>query len=88
MRDWWQPTKENFFGLLSKNQIADALNEAGAAGASGDIDKMKKCDAAAVAESRMAENRWVPVWMQGTQPQEPVNPDALDTDNNHTANAA
>lgn len=88
MRDWWQPTKENFFGLLSKNQIADALNEAGAAGAAGEIDKMKKGDAAAVAESRMAENRWVPVWMQGTQPQEPVNPDALDDDNNHTANAA
>ena len=65
-----------------------AFLAAGAAGAAGEIDKMKKGDAAAVAESRMAENRWVPVWMQGTQPQEPVNPDALDDDNNHTANAA
>ena len=88
MRDWWQPTKDNFFGLLSKTQIADALNDAGATGAAGDIDKMKKGDAAAVAESRMADNRWVPVWMQGAQPQEPVNSDVLDSDNNHTAHAA
>lgn len=88
MRDWWQPTKDNFFGLLSKTQIADALNDAGVTGAAGDIDKMKKGDAAAVAESRMADNRWVPVWMQGAQPQEPVNSDVLDSDNNHTAHAA
>jgi ParB family chromosome partitioning protein len=88
MRDWWQPTKDNFFGLLSKTQIADALNDAGATSAAGDIDKMKKGDAAAVAENRMADNRWVPVWMQGPQPQEPENPDALDTENNHTAHAA
>lgn len=88
MRDWWQPTKDNFFGLLSKTQIADALNDAGVTGAAGDIDKMKKGDAAAVAESRMADNRWVPVWMQGAQPQASVNSDALDTENNHTAHAA
>ncbi|OVZ88309.1 hypothetical protein CBW54_09675 [Yersinia kristensenii] len=84
MRDWWQPTKENFFGLLSKSQIADALNEAGATGAAGDIDKMKKGDAASVAESRMADNCWVPVWMQG----EPQVLTASAVDDNPVENAA
>lgn len=29
MRDWWQPTKANFFGHLKKPQIIAALNDAG-----------------------------------------------------------
>ncbi|PSF85230.1 chromosome partitioning protein ParB, partial [Escherichia coli] len=33
MRDWWQPTKANFFGHLKKPQIIAALNEAGLSGA-------------------------------------------------------
>ncbi|STK05645.1 ParB-like nuclease [Escherichia coli] len=33
MRDWWQPTKANFFGHLKKPQIIDALNDAGLSGA-------------------------------------------------------
>ena len=32
MRDWWQPTKANFFGHLKKPQIIAALNEAGLSG--------------------------------------------------------
>ncbi|PZV28293.1 chromosome partitioning protein ParB, partial [Escherichia coli] len=45
MRDWWQPTKANFFGHLKKPQIIDALNEAGLSGAARDAEKMKKGDA-------------------------------------------
>ncbi|EJV8151768.1 ParB N-terminal domain-containing protein [Salmonella enterica] len=63
MRDWWQPTKANFFDHLKKPQIIDALNEAGQTGAARDADKMKKGDAAELAEIKMANNRWVPVWM-------------------------
>lgn len=33
LRDWWQPTADNFLGLLSKNQIVAALNDAGLTGA-------------------------------------------------------
>ncbi|ELD4018318.1 ParB/RepB/Spo0J family partition protein [Salmonella enterica] len=64
MRDWWQPTKENFFGSLKKPQIIAALNEAGLTGAARDAEKMKKGDAAELAEDKMRDNRWVPVWMR------------------------
>ncbi|MCM4952328.1 ParB/RepB/Spo0J family partition protein, partial [Escherichia coli] len=50
MRDWWQPTKANFFGHLKKQQIIAALNEAGLSGAARDAEKMKKGDAAEHAE--------------------------------------
>ncbi|EKK5404935.1 hypothetical protein PN685_004259 [Salmonella enterica] len=49
--------------LMKKPQVIDALNEAGQTGAARDADKMKKGDAAEQAEIKMANNRWVPVWM-------------------------
>ncbi|EEX1272916.1 ParB/RepB/Spo0J family partition protein [Escherichia coli] len=59
MRDWWQPTKANFF----------ALNDAGLSGAARDAEKMKKGDAAEHAEFHMKDNRWVPGWMCAPRPQ-------------------
>ncbi|MCK2180850.1 ParB N-terminal domain-containing protein [Hafnia paralvei] len=72
MRDWWQPTKANFFEHLKKPQIIDALNEAGQTGAARDADKMKKGDAAELAENKMEGNRWVPVWMCAPDAQKTV----------------
>ncbi|EFA7860044.1 phosphopantetheine--protein transferase, partial [Escherichia coli] len=69
MRDWWQPTKANFFGHLKKPQIIDALNDAGLSGAARDAEKMKKGDAAEHAEFYMKDNRWVPGWMCSPRPQ-------------------
>ncbi|HCQ0208986.1 TPA: ParB/RepB/Spo0J family partition protein [Escherichia coli] len=69
MRDWWQPTKANFFGHLKKPQIIAALNEAGLSGAARDAEKMKKGDAAEHAEHHMKGNRWVPGWMCAPHPQ-------------------
>ncbi|MBZ8484988.1 ParB/RepB/Spo0J family partition protein [Escherichia coli] len=69
MRDWWQPTKANFFGHLKKPQIIAALNEAGLSGAARDAEKMKKGDAAEHAEFHMKDNRWVPGWMCAPYPQ-------------------
>ncbi|HDY1256787.1 TPA: ParB/RepB/Spo0J family partition protein [Escherichia coli] len=69
MRDWWQPTKANFFGHLKKLQIIAALNEAGLSGAARDAEKMKKGDAAEHAEFHMKDNRWVPGWMGSPRPQ-------------------
>ncbi|EPB3307077.1 ParB/RepB/Spo0J family partition protein [Escherichia coli] len=69
MRDWWQPTKANFFGHLKKPQIMAALNEAGLSGAARDAEKMKKGDAAEHAEFHMKDNRWVPGWMCAPRPQ-------------------
>lgn len=80
MRDWWQPTKANFFGHLKKSQIIVALNEAGLSGAARDAEKMKKGDAAEHAEFHMKDNRWVPGWMCAPRPQM----DATE----HTANLA
>ncbi|EBT2496092.1 ParB/RepB/Spo0J family partition protein [Salmonella enterica] len=69
MRDWWQPTKANFFGHLKKPQIIAALNDAGLSGAARDAEKMKKDDAAEHAEFHMKDNRWVPGWMCAPRPQ-------------------
>ncbi|ENG7434497.1 ParB/RepB/Spo0J family partition protein [Escherichia coli] len=69
MRDWWQPTKANFFGHLKKPQIIAALNEAGLSGAARDAEKMKRGDAAEHAEFHMKDNRWVPGWMCAPRPQ-------------------
>ncbi|EEX0749722.1 ParB/RepB/Spo0J family partition protein [Escherichia coli] len=69
MRDWWQPTKANFFGHLKKPQIIAALNDAGLSGAARDAEKMKKGDAAEHAEHHMKDNRWVPGWMCAPRPQ-------------------
>ena len=72
MRDWWQPTKANFFDHLKKPQIVNVLNEAGQTGAARDADKMKKGDVAELAEIKMANNRWVPVWMCSPDAQKTV----------------
>ncbi|WP_149476873.1 ParB/RepB/Spo0J family partition protein [Escherichia albertii] len=69
MRDWWQPTKANFFGHLKKPQIIAVLNDAGLSGAARDAEKMKKGDAAEHAEHHMKDNRWVPGWMCAPRPQ-------------------
>ncbi|EBC2121765.1 ParB/RepB/Spo0J family partition protein [Salmonella enterica] len=63
LRDWWQPTKADFFTGLRKPQIIAALNEAGLTGAARDAEKMKKGDAAELAEDKIRDTRWVPVWM-------------------------
>lgn len=65
LRDWWQPTKENYFGSLKHPQIVASLKEAGLTGAAGDAEKMKKGDAAAHAEHFMQHTRWVPAWLKG-----------------------
>lgn len=87
LRDWWQPTKANFFDHLKKPQIIAALNEAGQTGAARDADKMKKGDAAELAENKMEGNRWVPVWMCAPDAQNAVS-DAQNDVDTHIANAA
>ncbi|ECC3917789.1 chromosome partitioning protein ParB, partial [Salmonella enterica subsp. diarizonae] len=55
-----------------------ALNEAGLTGAARDAEKLKKGDAAELAEDKMRENRWVPVWMRAPDAQKGSS-DAPDT---------
>jgi ParB family chromosome partitioning protein len=40
--EWWQPTAENYFSKISKDQIADAVQESGFAERSRDVLKLKK----------------------------------------------
>ncbi|EIC8563931.1 ParB/RepB/Spo0J family partition protein [Escherichia coli] len=88
LRDWWQPTAENFLGLLSKNQIVEALKDAGLSGAASDAGNMKKGDAASHAEQWLSGTRWVPAWMRSLDAQPDVaEGEATDSDD-HTAHAA
>ncbi|EPZ8357702.1 ParB/RepB/Spo0J family partition protein [Enterobacter hormaechei] len=85
LRDWWQPTKENYFGSLKHSQIVTSLKDAGLTGAAADAEKMKKGDAAVHAEFFMKQNRWVPAWLQSPQPDAK---DSTDTDTDNAAIAA
>ncbi|MBF7982077.1 MULTISPECIES: ParB/RepB/Spo0J family partition protein [Rahnella] len=60
LRDWWLPTKANFFGRIGKEQISDSLSQAGLEGASRDALKMKKAEAAGLAEDKIVLTSWVP----------------------------
>lgn len=88
MRDWWTPTADNFLSMLSKQQIVNALNEAGRTGAAADAGKMKKKDAAEHAEHALAETRWVPEWMLPPATVKPVITDDVADADDHTAHAA
>ena len=90
LRDWWQPTKENYFSGLKHPQIVASLKEAGLTGAAGDAEKMKKGDAAAHAEHFMQHTRWVPAWLKGPEPVAESGADDAnsDTDTTDTAQAA
>lgn len=59
-RQWWQPTKANFFGRISKDQISDCLVDAGAADKALEAAKMKKGDAAGLAENTLKDTHWLP----------------------------
>ncbi|ELU8076065.1 ParB/RepB/Spo0J family partition protein [Salmonella enterica] len=88
LRDWWQPTKENYFGSLKHPQIVAALKEAGLTGAASDAGKMKKGDAAGHAEHFMKGNRWVPAWLKGPDPVAETVAEDTGNDTTNTAHAA
>ncbi|EFR4410603.1 chromosome partitioning protein ParB, partial [Salmonella enterica] len=73
LHEWWQPTKNNFFDYLKKPQIVQILSENGLTGAASDALKMKKSDAADLAETMMARHcpQWVPVWMRAPDAKTP-----------------
>ena len=81
LRDWWLPTKANFFGRISKEQISDSLSQAGLDGAARDALKMKKAEAAELAEDKITLTSWVPECLMAVCEQPDV---GTDTDT-HTA---
>ncbi|ENQ2845877.1 hypothetical protein B8017_10430 [Klebsiella pneumoniae] len=88
LRNWWQPTADNFLGLLSKNQIVAALKDAGLTGAASDAEKMKKGDAASHAEQWLSGTRWVPGWMQSPDAATPEEADTTPDTDEPTSHAA
>jgi ParB family transcriptional regulator, chromosome partitioning protein len=59
MRDWFTPTVENFFGRVSKLQIANALTEARNPLQPQD-SKTKKGELAAIAAKKINATGWLP----------------------------
>jgi ParB family chromosome partitioning protein len=59
MNRWFAPTAENFFGRISKPQIAGALAAAGKPADSGKLS-LKKTQLAAAAETEVAGTAWPP----------------------------
>ncbi|AZS59285.1 ParC (plasmid) [Pectobacterium parmentieri] len=77
--DWWQPTKANYFGHIGKDQIADDLRDADLSAFADSALKMKKGDAAELAENEIAKTDWLPACLlRDPAPQEPEIPQAAD----------
>ncbi|MCL6336360.1 ParB/RepB/Spo0J family partition protein [Pectobacterium carotovorum subsp. carotovorum] len=77
--DWWQPTKANYFGRIGKDVIADDLREADLSAFADSALKMKKGDAAELAENEIAKTGWLPACMlRAPVAQEPETPQTAD----------
>jgi ParB family transcriptional regulator, chromosome partitioning protein len=60
MTRYWTPTRATYFDHVSKARIAEVVSAAVSPKAAADLEKMKKADAAAAAELRLAKAAWLP----------------------------
>ncbi|RQS48533.1 ParB/RepB/Spo0J family partition protein [Burkholderia sp. Bp8989] len=60
MTQYWTPTRASYFDHVSKARIVDVTMEAVSPKIALDLGKMKKGDAAAAAELRLAKSAWLP----------------------------
>ena len=60
MTRYWTPTRATYFDHVSKARIAEIVSVAVSPKAAADLEKMKKADAAAAAELRLAKAAWLP----------------------------
>jgi ParB family chromosome partitioning protein len=60
MTRYWTPTRATYFDHVSKARIAEVVSAAVSPKAAADLDKMKKDDASAAAELRLAKAAWLP----------------------------
>lgn len=61
MADWWEPTADEYLSRVPKSMIGQALSEASMSADAASIDKLKKGEAVAKAETLLAGKRWLPV---------------------------
>ena len=66
MSNWWQPTAETYLGRVSKDQIIEALREAGKH-RPYDISDMKTPQLAAHAEKQLAGSGWLPAILRSKE---------------------
>ncbi|MFL9942311.1 ParB/RepB/Spo0J family partition protein [Paraburkholderia graminis] len=60
MTRYWTPTRATYFDHVSKARIGEVVSAAVSPKAAADLGKMKKADAAAAAELRLAKVAWLP----------------------------
>jgi ParB family transcriptional regulator, chromosome partitioning protein len=60
MTRYWTPTRATYFDHVSKARIAEVVSAAVSPKVATDLGKMKKADAAAAAELRLAKAAWLP----------------------------
>ena len=60
MSRYWKPTRSQYFDHVTKARIIDVVANAVSPKAAADLPAMKKSDAAAAAELRLAQTRWLP----------------------------
>jgi len=60
MTRYWTPTRATYFDHVSKARISDVVSAAVSPKVADDLNRMKKTDAAAAAELRLAKVAWLP----------------------------
>jgi ParB family chromosome partitioning protein len=60
MTRYWTPTRASYFDHVSKVRIVDVAMQAVSPKIALDLSKMKKGDASAAAEMRLAKSAWLP----------------------------
>ncbi|CAG4896889.1 ParB/RepB/Spo0J family partition protein [Paraburkholderia saeva] len=78
MTRYWTPTRVTYFDHVSKARIGEVVSTAVSPKVAADLGKMKKADAAAAAELRLAKVAWLPEILTDTEI--PVTPSWEDRD--------
>ncbi len=67
MTRYWTPTRSTYFDHVSKARIGEVVSAAVSPKVAADLGKMKKADAAAAAELRLAKVVWLPEILTDTE---------------------
>lgn len=67
MTRYWTPTRATYFDHVSKARIGEVVSAAVSSKVAADLGKMKKADAAAAAELRLAKVVWLPEILTDTE---------------------
>lgn len=67
MTRYWTPTRTTYFDHVSKARIGEVVSAAVSPKVAADLGKMKKAEAAAAAELRMAKVAWLPEILTNTE---------------------